>query len=142
MKKVFIGSLFLLGILFVSPVAVSAHGVSTDVDSPVTEEMMVGDVVDAQHQEMEELMVKMMTNQMTEEEARRMIAIMQDKNGGMGAMMGMGSKEHGKEAGVMGTLGYGYMHSGIGASGVVLHGGLLVALVLLGVWLWRRGNSK
>tara|TARA_B100000745_G_scaffold300564_1_gene255326 strand:- start:12002 stop:12355 length:354 start_codon:yes stop_codon:yes gene_type:complete len=117
MKK-FFGAL-IVGLLLVSP-SVSLADVGRDHGMATPEE----------HQEMEDLMVKMMTNEMNEKEARKMITLMQNIDGGMMGMMG-GGVQHRK--GVLND--YNMMGTSLGLI-------WLIAGVLLIAWLARELRKK
>jgi len=102
--------------LFILPLLVSAHGTGMmgfDENGDgfdmmrYVEDQAVGDEV---HEEMEDLMVKMMTGDLTQEESQRIVELM-DEYPGVGGMMSsrmMGAMWGGDYHNVPGNWGYGW----------------------------------
>ncbi|PJE50729.1 MAG: hypothetical protein COV29_03270 [Candidatus Yanofskybacteria bacterium CG10_big_fil_rev_8_21_14_0_10_36_16] len=146
-KKIFVSSLIAL---FLVPVFVFAHGgMMLDFDEVgdgynmmrYVEDQAVGDEI---HEEMEDLMTKMMSGTMTEEEADRMVELMDEYPGPHGMMMGrfMNSDDYGDGWNMM-SRGH---HWGLGGFWFslmcVIHLVWLVVGVLAIVWLWKNINKK
>ena len=146
----------LLSVVFV-PTATSAHGgeaIAPDVNDSgfmMMEQVEDEALGDDLHEEMEELMIKMMSGTMTGEESGRMVAFMEEFPGAhatmMSRMMGMGHQGHHiDQGGMMGDKGssFGMMGSfgGFGLGWWVTQTLLWIFLVLGIVFFWRSINKN
>jgi hypothetical protein len=135
MKKLLIFISILLGI----PLFAGAHGTEGDFGDIQTGAGMMQYIEDKAlgeelHEEMEELMVKVMAGTLTEEESGRLAELMDQYPGPMGMMMDrmMG----------MGTTGFGTGMVGVGSFWVWIVGLTTAVWLVVGVlavmWLWKQ----
>lgn len=140
------------------PVFVLAHGSIMDFDSSFTGPEMMRYIEDRAlpsdqlHEEVENLMVKMMAGSLTETEANRMVEIMNQYPGPMGMMMGRlgmmeggwGGSFGGKNNNSMMNWGYGF-NVLAGAWLWLIFLSLIVWLIvgiLAAIWLWKKIQEK
>lgn len=139
------------------PAFVLAHSSMMDFDSSFTGPEMMRFIEDRAlnsdelHEEMENLMVKMMTGELTETEANKMVEIMNQYPGPMGMMMnrmvgGMMGNNF-SNIGGSGMMGWGYGVAG-GWTNIwfwlVLFSVIiwLIVGVLAAIWLWKKIQEK
>ena len=145
MKKV----LFVLGLgAFIVPSILSAQGMMNFSDARTPYGMMqylgeksLGSEV---YDEMQNLMVKMMAGKLTEEEANRMIEIMNQYPGPMGMMMGgYYPQSYGQNWGMphMDYWGGGSSNLWPWAGSLMYVVWLLISVLAL-VWLWQKVSGK
>jgi hypothetical protein len=155
MKNPLIVTSLVLAVFFITPTVTFAHS-GTDEDTGFDmmrslEDQALGDEL---HEEMEDLMVKMMSGIMTEAESERMILLMNEYPGPqammMNRMMSMQFARNqavGQPIGIMGN--FNMMPWGMtAASGLwpwlftLLYVVLLVVGILALIWLWQRITKK
>lgn len=140
-------------LLLIIPIVVSAHAgeATTDFTEVQTGSEMMRYIEDQAlgeelHEEMENLMVKMMAGNMTEAEAGRMAELMEQHPGPQSMMMGrmMGANfEQG--FGNQGMMGFGGFMGGGGLWSLIM---VLISLMWLAigalaiVWLWKQVSKK
>lgn len=145
---------FFLALLLLFPAAAGAHSSAPDSYSDVRTSPMMMHYIEDQalgdelHEEMEDLMVKMMSGTLTEEEAERLTELMQEYPAPHAMMMnrfGMMDDAYGA-SGWMGHHGS-FGHAGSSAWAVLVLLPWLVWVivgVLAAVWLWKQisGDSR
>ena len=146
MKYIFI---FVLSLAALAPGVSLAHGTMMDFGSLQTGPAMMEYVEDQAlqndelHEEMEDLMVKMMTGELSEQEANRMVALMDEYPGPMNMMMNRMNITGGNWSMMQ------RFHSGVSGGGAfflwfipLLWIVWLVVGILAIVWLWKQIQKK
>ena len=153
--------LLVLGFMFGAPSMSFAHGTMMDFNSLQTGPEMMRYVEDQAlqndelHEEMEDLMVKMMTGELSEQEANRIIEFMDEYPGPMGMMMnrygimdgnwqsGYGNMINGSDWGMM-DWGSGWnAWAGAWVWFVFLSFTVwFIVGVLASIWLWKQIQKK
>jgi len=148
-------SIFILGFMAL-PIFVSAHGMMDFNSSSAAPEMMryIEDKALASnelHEEMEDLMAKMMQGKLTETEANRMVEIMNQYPGPMGMMMTRLGMNQNMRGGNLPQNMMNMMNWGFGFSVWISVWFWLVFLcviiwlvvgVLAAIWLWKQIQNK
>ena len=144
--------LIALAFVLLTPDAGLAHGMmgfSSNYSGPQMMQYVEDQALqnDELHEEMEELMVKMLAGDLTEAEANRMVELMDEYSGPMGMMMNRISMMSGSTFGD----GYSAMHWGYDGRGWVNAWTWFMFLVaavwfavgtLVIVWLWKQIQKK
>ena len=144
-----------LGFVFGAPSMSFAHGTMMDFNSLQTGPEMMRYVEDQAlqndelHEEMEDLMEKMMTGELSEQEANRMVEFMDEYPGPMGMMMNrygmMGGYGNQQQSWGMMDWGSGGFSTGVGAwvwFMFLLMVVWLVVGVLAAAWLFKQIQKK